>query len=165
MGWSQGEYNPINPQKVIGIEFKKPFYRSGWERTVMLSLDQNPKVLRWGSETHKIPYNFSLTESKRNYYVDFYVEMLNSKNTIDKFLIEVKPDSQTRLPAPPKNKNFKAQKNYNYRLIEFKKNQDKWKFANSFSRNSNIQFIITTEKGIYIVQENGLKKISDKNFF
>lgn len=163
MTTSHGEYHPLNPQKYLGT--KKIIYRSGWERSCFIKLDQNPSVLKWASENIPIKYFFNLNQKIHTYWVDLYIEMIDSNKKINKFVVEIKPDAQLIPPKPPKNKNFKAQKNNLYRIKEYHKNQCKWSACVGFCRTYGYEFLIMTEKGIYIFENNSLKKISEKSFF
>ena len=161
--WKQGEYHPINPEKYIG--FKQPFFRSGMERDIFLKVDQNPRVVRWATELFSIRYNFNLDGRVHNYWIDLYIEIINNNNEVEKYIVEIKPDLQLSPPKQPKVKNYKAMKNYNYKMTDWHRNISKWRSAASFGRSNNMQFFILTENGIYVVVENGLKKISERNFF
>ncbi len=159
MGWNQGLYNPINPQKLIG---PNPVYRSGWEKKFFLELDRDVNVIRWGSEIVVIKYKHLGDNRIHSYYVDLYFEKMGKQNQIYKVIIEIKPDNSLRLPEKPKKKSYKSTKSYNYRLNEYQKNISKWIAASSYARMAGFDFYILTEKGIY---EYPLKKISDKNYF
>ena len=50
-----GKYTPKNPSKYYG-DPTKITYRSLWERKCMLIFDDNPNILKWGSEEIAIPY-------------------------------------------------------------------------------------------------------------
>jgi len=162
--YSQGTYNVQNLSKYIGT--KSPFYRSSWEFYAFSKLDNNPSVLRWGSEIIALPYIFELDSIRHRYYPDLYVEMFDAKNNkIDKWLIEIKPEQKIFMPVPPKIKNAKALRNYNYRMVEWRKNINKWQFAATFCAARGINFFIMTENGSYIVNGNTMMKVSEKQFF
>jgi len=50
-----GKYSPKNTNKYLG-DPTKIFYRSLWERRVMVHLDDNPSVIGWSNEEIVIPY-------------------------------------------------------------------------------------------------------------
>ena len=75
------------------------------------------------------------------YYIDFYVEFKNGC----KFLVEIKPYSQTKKPVLRKS-NCKAAMRYQNELITYYINQSKWKAAKEFADKRNLQFIVITEK-------------------
>ena len=58
--YAQGIYVPKNPQKYVGNH--KPKYRSGWEMTFMMFLDNNESILQWASEPLRIPYRHPFTD-------------------------------------------------------------------------------------------------------
>ena len=61
--FAQGRYNLKNPQKYIGL--KTPLFRSSWEFAFMKFCDESPSIMRWSSETVKIPYRNPLTFPSR----------------------------------------------------------------------------------------------------
>jgi len=149
VGWVQGTFQPTHPEKYIG--YGNPTYRSSWEKRVMEYMDRNENVIRWGSETLQIKYVFELSTNgkQKNYYVDFYCEIRNQQGTVEKVAIEVKPDTQTRPPIPPKNKTAKAMKNYLYSVSTYVKNQNKWKSAKIFCEKQGIRFMLLTENDLF----------------
>lgn len=159
----QGTYHPINRQKYIGIN--DPQYRSSWEYSAFIKMDNNSRVLRWGSEIVVLPYLFEMDGKKHRYYVDIYAEMLDYENKVNKFLIEIKPDEKLFIPNPPKNKTAKALRNYKLRMIEYQKNINKWQFASSFAHSNKMEFLLMTEKGVYILNGNDLIKVLDERRF
>lgn len=139
--YRQGMFVPRFPEKYKGNK-NQIFWRSSWERKTMLFLDLNPNVLEWSSEETIIPYQNPLTGRVSRYFVDFYAKMKDKNGNIKKFLIEVKPHSQT---LPPVQKNRKT-KSLVYQQAEYIKNQAKWQAAESWSKKHNCQFVILTEK-------------------
>jgi hypothetical protein len=104
--------------------------------------DLNPNVLSWGSESVVIPYQNPLTGRVSRYFVDFNVTMRDKNGELKKFLIEIKPYSQT---IPPVQKNRKT-KSLMRQQAEYIKNQAKWQAAQSFSESRGYTFTIITEK-------------------
>lgn len=139
--YRQGLYTPINPEKYKGDK-NQIFWRSSYERKTMLFLDLNPNVLEWSSEETIIPYQNPLTGRVSRYFVDFYAKMKDKNGNIKKFLIEVKPHSQT---LPPVQKNRKT-KSLVYQQAEYIKNQAKWKSASEYCSKRDMNFVILTEK-------------------
>ena len=72
-GYKQGFFTPRFPKKYIG-DPTNIVYRSGWEKRVMQTLDENSNVLRWASEEIVIPYISPIDNRPHRYFVDFYVE-------------------------------------------------------------------------------------------
>ena len=95
----KGKYRPTNRKKYRG-DVNNIIYRSLWERTFMKYCDDNPDIIEWGSEEIIIPYVSPIDGRRHRYFPDFFVK--TSKG--DKFLIEVKPKSQTKPPKVPRRK-------------------------------------------------------------
>lgn len=147
--YKQGIYEIINKDKYVGK--KVPTYRSGLEAKICYSFDNNPNVIEWASEPFAIQYSYrtkqgSLPEWKL-YVVDFYVK-IKVDGKVDKYLIEVKPHSQTVKPVPPKINNKKAQTRYENELVLFNKNYAKWSYAYNFCVKHDMKFKILTERDI-----------------
>ena len=143
--YRQGIYKLINPEKYKGNN-RNVTYRSGWELKAMRFFDLNPNVLEWSSEEIIIPYQNPLTGRISRYFVDFYAKMKDKQGEFKKFLIEIKPHSQT---LPPVQKNRKT-KSLIYQQAEYVKNQAKWKSAFDYCAKKNMNFIILTEKHLGI---------------
>ncbi len=88
------------------------------------------------------------------------------ENKLDKLIIEIKPDQKLIPPVQPKNKNNKAWKNFRYKIVEYKKNLDKWRFATRYGFANNMTFYILTEKAMYYFDEirGGLVKLPNSPF-
>lgn len=138
--YSQGFFKPQHPEKYKG---SFPIaYRSKWELICMRRLDSNPNILSWGSESVIVPYPNPLTGRISRYFIDFNVTLRDKQGQIKKYLVEIKPHSQT---LPP------SQKCRNPRTLirqqaEYVKNQAKWKAAEAFAHTKGSQFVILTEK-------------------
>ena len=142
--YKQGIFSPKNKEKYKG---SFPIYfRSSWEGKAMRFFDLNPNILSWGSESVVIPYQNPLTGRVSRYFVDFNVTMLDKNGELKKFLIEVKPYSQT---IPPVQKNRKT-KSLMRQQAEYVKNQAKWQAAMQWSQKHNQTFVILTEKQLGI---------------
>jgi hypothetical protein len=137
----QGYYKPKNKEKFIG---EVAIFRSGLERKFFSFCDNNPNVVRWGSECVQILYFDSVQKKNRTYHVDNYVE-IKEGNTTKKYLVEIKPLKQTQEP-----KGGKGKKNAHllYETIQYKNNCDKWFFAKDFAKKKGMEFIIITEKDL-----------------
>jgi hypothetical protein len=147
--YRQGLYQPINVSKYVG-EINKIFYRSSLELKFMVFCDKNDKVVKWSSEPFSIPYFNVLDEKIHQYYIDFWI-LLNENNVLNKYLIEIKPDSQTKEPIfETKYNTPKRLKNYIYEKKNYIVNTCKWKSAIEFSKLNNMQFKILTEKDLEI---------------
>lgn len=146
--FKQGLYKPMNPEKCLNKT--PPEFRSGLERKLMLVLDKNPNVIKWSSEKVIIPYVHPLKSAKSGqneyarYFVDFYMKLKMGEG-YKEFLVEVKPDSQTKKPSCHGNK---KQSTIVYENSMWAINQSKWQAAKKYCEKKNLQFIIITEKNI-----------------
>jgi len=138
--YRQGIYSPINKEKYKGTF--PIIYRSSLELRFMKWVDANPSVLTWGSESIIIPYQNPLTGRVSRYFTDFNIVMKDKQGDFKKFLIEIKPHSQT---LPPVQKNKKT-KSLIYQQAEYVKNQAKWQSALEYCSKKNMSFVILTEK-------------------
>lgn len=143
--YRQGIYQVVYKEKYKGNVHAVNF-RSSYELKVMRFLDLNPNVLEWSSEETIIPYQNPLTGRVSRYFVDFYAKMKDKNGNVKKFLIEVKPHSQT---LPPVQKNRKT-KSLVYQQAEYIKNQAKWKSASEYCSKRDMNFVILTEKQLGI---------------
>ena len=66
--YSQGKFQVKNPEKYVGKGV--PTFRSSWEHVFMSFCDNNPNILKWASESIKIPYRNPLT-GKQTIYVHY----------------------------------------------------------------------------------------------
>lgn len=145
--WRSGDYEVVNKEKYIGD--KPPHFRSSWELRVYNFLDQSPNVLKWGAESLMIPYIFEVDKMVHKYFPDIYFEAIDKTGKTRKFIVEVKPDKQTKPPKAPKNKTQKAMRNYAEAVKTYIKNQNKWKAAKTFCTDRGIEFMIISEQHIF----------------
>jgi hypothetical protein len=149
-GWEKNSFVPIFPDKCANVRMnKKIIYRSSWEKKFMNYCDLNVNIIRWGSEIIKIPYIYDVDNKLHNYIPDFYIEQKNPQGKIEKILIEIKPKKQSKHPVLPKNKTKKAMANYQYSVMEFVKNNNKWKYALRYCETRNMKFRILTENSLF----------------
>ena len=121
-------------------------YRSLWELKFMKWCDSNVSVLEWGSETVIVPYISPIDNKVHRYFVDFYIKIKNKNNTIEKYLIEIKPEKYTKPPDIPSKKT----KRFIDEVFQYGVNDAKWKAAFEFCKDRNMKFIILTEKDLGI---------------
>lgn len=144
--YSQGEFTPKNPQKLIGNA--RPIYRSSWELGMMTFLDSHPNVIQWASESIRIPYVNPLTGAKSQYVPDFLV-MYQDKNGNKRIeLVEVKPKKEAMLESA-KSKRDKA-----FLLL----NTAKWAACQIFCKKHGLTFRIITEDDLFRQKGKSLKK-------
>jgi hypothetical protein len=144
-----GYYKPINKEKYIG-NINKIYYRSLWERSFCKWCDKNVKVMEWAIEPFDIPYYDQGKRKNRRYNPDFYVLMQNGT----KYLIEIKPDHETK---PPTSK--KGTKRYLLAESTYITNRSKWNAATEYCRQHNLIFKVMTE---YTLNDMGIR-IMKKN--
>lgn len=139
-----GYYVVKNKSKYSGNKHNV-FYRSLWERGYCKWCDGNPKVIKWAIEPFSINYFDTGKRKYRKYYPDFFVQMENGY----KYLIEVKPDYETRPPVMKK-----GTKNYLLAESTYITNTCKWDAAEQYCKCRNWSF--------HIVTEHSLKKLGIK---
>ena len=137
----QGIYTPINKEKYLGTG--NPVYRSALERDFFLFFDKNSNVTAWASEGIVVPYYFSVDSKVHKYYVDLIAAIKDNNGNIQKYLIELKPHSQT---LPPKQSNRKKSSTVLYENLMYEKNQCKWKAASEYAAKKGMKFVVLTEK-------------------
>ncbi len=137
----KGKYKVINTQKYKG-DYRNVIFRSLWEYKVMKWCDFNKNVIWWSSEPFPIKYLSPIDGKFHNYWIDFIVKLKNRDGEIETYLIEVKPDHETRPPKTPKRKT----KSYYNRIKTYQVNQAKWKYAQKICEQKNWKFKILTEK-------------------
>lgn len=140
--YKQGYFIPKHPKKYVG-DVSGVVYRSSLEHKFMSYCDNHPSIVRWCSEEIKIPYIHPVTRKFHWYYPDFLVEVKNTKGMLIKYLVEIKPDSQTK---PPKGK--KKTKRLLKEHETFNINQSKWAHASEWCKDRGMVFKIFTEKDI-----------------
>ena len=143
--YHQGRFRPKNPEKVKG-DVTNIIYRSSWELKTLIYLDDSPDVLSYSSEEIKIPYSSKLDGKLHIYYPDFCVTARQKDGNIVTFLIEVKPEKQTRPPIQGKSK-----RTYITEVKEWAKNTSKWEAAKRYCQKHDMKFVILTEKNLGIL--------------
>lgn len=136
----QGKFKPKNPQKYVG-DPTDIIYRSSWELKFMIWCDTNTAVSRWSSETTIIPYICPTDNRPHRYFVDFKIQVKDKTGVLKTYLVEIKPDAQTRPPEQPKRKT----KRYITEVMTWGKNDAKWKAAREYCKDRGYEFVILTE--------------------
>ena len=136
--WRQGIFTPKNQDKFIG---SKAVYRSGLELKFFRFCDDNPNVIKWGSENIIVPYISPLDNRAHKYYVDNYIA-IREGNEVKKYLVEIKPSKQTKPPTVK----YRKKQHLIYEQKQYVINQAKWKAAKDFCKKRGYAFIILTEK-------------------
>jgi hypothetical protein len=138
----QGYFTPKHPEKYVG-DVTKIKYRSSWELQTNQFFDNNPNILRWGSEILIVPYIKPTDNKLHKYYIDYFVEYVNSEGEIKREAIEVKPLQQTKLS---KSRNPKTKL---YENLTFAINTCKWKTAQRWCAERGMVFRIVSENSIF----------------
>jgi hypothetical protein len=140
----KGKFTPQNPQKYNGNP-DNIIYRSSWELRCMKWFDDNPNIIWWSSEELAIPYYSPVDQRMHRYFPDFIIKVKRKDDTIMTYVVEVKPEAQTKKPTQKrKTKNFLRES------ITYVVNQMKWKAADEFCHAHGWQFKIVTEKDLGI---------------
>ena len=140
----KGKFRPKNPEKYRG-NAGNILYRSSWELEFMKWCDTREEVLWWQSEEKRIPYFDPVTNKRRMYYPDFYLERLCSDGIKRKTLVEVKPARQVDgPPVKPKRRT----KSWVAEVHTYVTNQAKWKAAKEWCEDEGSDFQLLTEKDV-----------------
>ncbi len=160
--YNSGLYIPQNKNKVLKLNEKGGlYYRSSWEKKIMIYLDMKDEIVMWSAEGVEIPYasdeydrNAQMVKTViRRYYPDFYYKIKASDGSIKEVIAEVKPMKEVKDVemfnegrwAIPTNLNSKKLKNLEYQFKMAQKNSSKWKAMEEFSKKKGMKFIIITE--------------------
>lgn len=137
-------FYPKNPEKYMG-DADNIIIRSSWELRVFQFCDNNPNVLKWGSEEIAIPYMKPGPEGYKpaRYFPDLYVEYIDRNQNLIKEIIEVKPEKFTRA-SRSRNTVTKAFENMQYVV-----NMAKFTAANNWCERNGIKFSVLSEKSIF----------------
>ena len=136
--WAQGIYVPKNPHKYVGNH--KPKYRSGWELTFMMFLDNNQNILQWASEPIRIPYRHPLTGKNTNYVPDFLVVYENKYKKKMAEVVEIKPKKQSLIESRVASARDKA-------VVAV--NHAKWQAAQAWCKQAGLTFRVINEDSLF----------------
>jgi hypothetical protein len=137
-------YQPLNEDKYIGKDL--PVARSSWEFKYMEWCDKNPNILKWGSESLQIPYFDNIKKKHRRYYPDFTMLVKDTNGDVKKYIIEIKPYSQT---IPPTTHGNKKDRTVMYEFVTYQTNVAKWNAAQLYCRQHGFIFKILTEHDLF----------------
>jgi len=140
--YKQGIFTPTNSKKYKGT--LPVIYRSSLELKVFRWLDHNKNILEWGSESIVIPYISPVDSRAHRYFVDLNLTLLNN-GIHEKYLVEIKPHSQT---LPPTISAKKKPSTMLYEAATYSINQAKWMAAQAWCKKNSYKFLIFTEKHI-----------------
>ena len=91
----------------------------------MVYCDKKPEIWNWSSEEIKIPYIHD--DKNRNYYPDFWIDMIDKSGKRVQKLIEIKPHYQRTM----------------------KVNKAKWSAAEDYCQENDMEFLVMTEKELF----------------
>jgi hypothetical protein len=141
----QGQFVPTMPEKYVG---RYPIVvRSSWERMYCQWLDKNENVKEWSSEGSVINYYDPIQMKRRRYYPDFWMKVLDKKGNINKYIIEIKPNHETRPPVNKRGK--KSSKTMLKQEATYLTNQAKFNAAKQYCDKLGVKFLVLTEKELF----------------
>lgn len=140
-----GKFSPKNTNKYLG-DPTNIWYRSLWERRVMVHLDENPSVVGWSNEEIVIPYLSPVDNRWHRYFPDFFVRVKNKNGILEAMILEVKPASQSVAPE----KKSKITRRYIKEVMTWGVNEAKWKAAVEFCKDRKWAFKVITEHDLGI---------------
>jgi hypothetical protein len=140
----KGRFKPKNPKKYNGSA-DNIIYRSSWELRVMKYLDESPNIIWWASEELAIPYRSPVDQKMHRYFPDFIVKVREKTGLVMTYILEIKPEKQTKVPIQKR----KTQK-YLQEAATYAINQEKWRAADIFCQDHGWKFKVVTEKDLGI---------------
>jgi len=140
----KGRFKPKNPLKYKG-DAENIIYRSSWEVRVMKYLDENPSVIWWASEEMFVRYYSPVDNKIHRYFPDFLANVRRKDNSTITYMIEVKPEKETKPPVQKRKTKRYIQESVTYII-----NQSKWKAATEFCKDHGWEFKVVTEKDLGI---------------
>ena len=143
------KYVPINPQKYAG-DPTNIVMRSSWETKFALWCDNNPSVVSWLSEEIVVPYICPTDNRAHRYFVDFVIKVKERSGAIKTYLVEIKPDAQTKPPKKP----ARQTQRYITEVMTYGKNQAKWSAATEYARRKGWEFKVLTEYDLGLAKRN-----------
>jgi hypothetical protein len=140
----KGRFKPKNPKKYNGSA-ENIIYRSSWELRVMKYFDESASIIWWASEELAIPYRSPVDQKMHRYFPDFIVKVREKTGLVMTYILEVKPEKQTKIPVQKR----KTQK-YLQEAATYAVNQEKWRAADIFCQEHGWKFKVVTEKDLGI---------------
>lgn len=134
------KFIPRNPQKYVG-DVNRIISRSGLELKYFLYVDRNPKIINWCSEEMVINYISPLDNKVHRYFVDMYIKYIDKNGNVRKYLVEIKPLSQTKMPR----KGNKKERVYLKECMDYARNLAKWDACVKWCNSKGMEFLIWTE--------------------
>jgi len=143
--FQQGIYTLLNPGKYVGKHM--PRYRSGWELAVFRMCDNHPNIIKWGSETHRIPYKNPVTGKATTYVPDLLMIYTDREGKQHAEMVEIKPAGQTLGEAKGRQNQLMAVDNH-----------AKLEAARAWCKGNGLGFRVITENEIFNKPQNSKRK-------
>jgi len=144
----QGYFTPHNPHKYTG-DLSKIIYRSSWELKFLTYCDQNDAVVEYASEPVGVPYFNPILKKECTYWIDCYMATKGTNDSLNKWLIEVKPNKYLTPPEPPKRLTEKQTLNYARHAKAYIINNAKFAAARLYASKHEMRFGIITENFLF----------------
>ena len=133
-----------NPEKYSG---KTPIIcRSSLEKRAFFTMDNNPSVIKWGSESVVLKYFDPVKKCIRRYFMDLDFVIKDGNGVATRYLVEIKPETQTHPPKRGKKQN----KTFINECCNYATNIAKWKATKAFCDAKGWRFALWTEQGLRI---------------
>ena len=110
-----------------------------------MTISNEGKVQIYFSEELVIPYRSPVDNKMHRYFPDFIAKMRQKDGSVMTYVIEVKPDAQTKMPVQKKKTKRFIQEAATYAV-----NQEKWRAADIFCQEHGWKFLVLTEKDLGI---------------
>lgn len=141
--FAQGIFEVQNPEKYLGNG--KPRFRSGWEMTFMMFCDNNKSVIKWASESIRIPYRHPFTGKVTTYIPDFFIVYQNKYGKTIAEVVEIKPKKQSLIESKVATARDKM-------IVAI--NHAKWQAANAYCKAQGFSFRVITENDLFFNGKN-----------
>ena len=135
------KFVPKNTKKYVGKYY--PICRSGLEKAFCETLDSDPKVVEWSSESFYINYMFQ--GKMHRYFPDFYAKVRLPTGAEDIWVVEIKHSSESKPPTKGK----KSRKTILNEKHKWEKNVAKWQAAKRFCNKMGYTWKVITEKQLF----------------
>jgi hypothetical protein len=112
-------------------------------------VDNKDTIVSWKSEETVIPYMSPIDNKWHRYFVDFQIQVRDKNGKLQSYLIEIKPEKQTKPPVVQK----RTTKRYLQEVITWGTNEAKWKAADSYAKDRGWHFLILTERHLGITTD------------
>ncbi len=137
------EFKPTYPEKYKG---KWPIIaRSSLERAALFTMDTNPSIVSYTSESLVIPYYDLGKKKKRRYFTDLTFKIKDQRGIIHSYVVEVKMEKETHKPTKGKRQ---QQKTFIRECFTYATNKSKWDAAKLFCDGKGWKFVLWTESGL-----------------